>query len=373
MKRIAVALIVILGLLLTSSPVYATDVNVASTSGDGDWEGDTWSVDIYPNEVKSTTIELRNSSSNSLEVWVSIVPDSLDNGNLTFELDWTNLIISGKISIYLTLTVRANGSTTPGSYSAELEIKSEEAPEPAPVIGGGGGGSAPPRLVSSSDSTTVLSIPLSTTIKDKDGRRIYPSNIKITDNPNPPVPPSNTSIIGLVYNFEPSGATFNPPITLTFTYDPTELPEGVNEGDLVVAFYDEAIGEWVNLECVVDTETNTITALVSHFTSFAILVEVLVPEIVLIIPEPVEPEPEPASILPTPEPEPTLSPPASEPEPLPMPTPEPIQPFAPEPSPDLEPVSVTPWGLIGGCIIWVIATALALVWIARRYRDKRKA
>ncbi|MBA7716191.1 hypothetical protein ES703_125257 [subsurface metagenome] len=41
---------------------------------------------------------------------------------------------------------------------------------------------------------------------------------------------------------------------------------------MVLAYYDEAAGEWVELEgCVVDTENNTITAPVSHFTTFAII------------------------------------------------------------------------------------------------------
>uniref|UniRef100_A0A6H1Z771 Fibronectin type-III domain-containing protein n=1 Tax=viral metagenome TaxID=1070528 RepID=A0A6H1Z771_9ZZZZ len=86
---------------------------------------------------------------------------------------------------------------------------------------------------------------------------------------DPPPPPADAHVIGLVYDFGPDGATFDPAITLTFTYDPDSLPEGVSEEDLVIAYFID--GEWIELECVVDTETNTITALVSHFTTFALI------------------------------------------------------------------------------------------------------
>ena len=88
----------------------------------------------------------------------------------------------------------------------------------------------------------------------------------------PPLPEdSPASVIGLAYDIEPDGATFSPPITLTFTYDESLIPEGVAEEDLVLAYYDEEVGEWVELDCVVDTVNNTITAGVSHLTTFAVL------------------------------------------------------------------------------------------------------
>jgi hypothetical protein len=88
---------------------------------------------------------------------------------------------------------------------------------------------------------------------------------------DPPPPPADANVIGLAYNFEPSGATFDPPVTLEYTYDPANIPEGVAEKDLVVAWYNAETGEWVELDCVVDTENHTITASVPHFTTFAII------------------------------------------------------------------------------------------------------
>ena len=87
-----------------------------------------------------------------------------------------------------------------------------------------------------------------------------------------PSPPEEGHVIGVTYNIGPDGATFSDDVTLTFTYDPDDLPDGVNEEDLVIAIWDEDAGEWVELPSVVDTENNTVTATVGHFTAFAIIV-----------------------------------------------------------------------------------------------------
>jgi len=146
MRGIIVALIVALGLLLVPSAVSAAGVEVVSKTGDGVWTDDTWQVDIYPGETRSTTLSLYNSSSSSLDVEVTVSPNSLDNGNLAFELDKSSFTMPGKSSADVTLSVRASGSATPGTYTTELKIKSEIPPRPS---GGGGGVSvdrSPPRI-----------------------------------------------------------------------------------------------------------------------------------------------------------------------------------------------------------------------------------
>ena len=102
--------------------------------------------------------------------------------------------------------------------------------------------------------------------------RFLLSEISIITIEEPPHdPPEGAVIIGLVYDIGPDGATFSPAITLTIEYDPETLPEGYAEEDLVIAYYDEAAGEWVALDCMVDTENDTITASAEHFTTFAII------------------------------------------------------------------------------------------------------
>ena len=121
----------------------------------------------------------------------------------------------------------------------------------------------------SEDGRLTMTIPEGTIAKGEDDERL--ENLEMTTDENPPPPPEDAHVIGLAYSFGPAGATFDPPITLEFTYDPDTIPEGVNEEDLVAAYYDEDAEEWVELECTVEPETHTITACVAHFTTFALI------------------------------------------------------------------------------------------------------
>jgi len=106
----------------------------------------------------------------------------------------------------------------------------------------------------------------------KEGRRITEISITPMAAADVPAPPEDGHVIGLTYDFGPDGATFDEPITISFEYDPDNLPEGVSEEDLVVAVWDEDAGEWVELPSVVDTENHIVTATVDHFTTFAVVV-----------------------------------------------------------------------------------------------------
>ena len=130
--------------------------------------------------------------------------------------------------------------------------------------------------IPSEDGLCTLTIPEGTVGLTEELEPLTEIIILIMDEPPPPL--EDAHVIGLVYDFQPSGATFEPPITLEYKYDPGDIPEGIAEEDLVLAYYDQKAGEWVNLEGTVDTERNTITVLISHFTAFTILGYEVVPE-----------------------------------------------------------------------------------------------
>jgi len=121
----------------------------------------------------------------------------------------------------------------------------------------------------SDDKLCQLALNKGTKVLSKRGGRL--SGVVIVEMEEPPVPPEDSNVIGLTYDLGPDGATFDPPITITFTYDPALIPAGVVEENLVIAIWDEEAGEWVNLVSTVDPITNTITAPVSHFTTFTVL------------------------------------------------------------------------------------------------------
>jgi len=138
----------------------------------------------------------------------------------------------------------------------------------------------------SKDGEVRLAIDKGTTGLTEEGKPL--SEITVANVEEPPAPPADTKIVGLTCDLGPDGAIFDPPITLTSTYDPDDIPEGVNEGELVVAMWDKDAGEWVELEgCTVDTVNNTISAPVSRFSKYTIIAPVPPP------PPPPPPPPEP--------------------------------------------------------------------------------
>ncbi|MFH1927233.1 MAG: hypothetical protein ABIK79_03525 [Chloroflexota bacterium] len=70
-----------------------------------------------------------------------------------------------------------------------------------------------------------------------------------------------------VYEFSVSGeATFSSPVTITIPYDEKDLPGGVSEDDLEMAYYDELAEEWVPVGGSVDVQKNTISLSTSHLS-----------------------------------------------------------------------------------------------------------
>ena len=238
------------------------------------------------------------------------------------------LTLSMALSLALVFGLPVLAGDPPDGGSAEVDLEVEVVPPPEEDRDRGGGASFYPIETNlfgvektyyteydgdlqdeisgtSQDSNLTITIPDGTTALDQDGKRL--EDLSITVNEDPPALPENSSVIGLAYNFEPAGATFNPPITLTWTYDPEDFPGDV--ANLVLAYYGEETSEWIELPCIVDPVTCTITASVDHFTTFAI--------IGFIPPMPPLPEPEKPEVIEPEEPtEPLVEPeePTEEPE-----------------------------------------------------------
>lgn len=240
------------------------------------------------------------------DIPLSLTPSdvSVVNGQIVtvaIQGDGTNNIYQGKIRF-----LAASGDFAALGIKVRLTVNvglTTAVPLSIPVAEVASDGIVPPSTISSQDGKVSLSIPFGAIIRTVGGQQIY--DISVTPITNPPPAPQNSSIIGMTYNFEPSGVTFDSPITLTFRYSDSDIPNGVDESNLIVACYDESAGKWVSLEgCIVDSVTNTITVPVSHFSRYAILAQlptVSLPLVAPTIPEPVVPQtPTPPEIIPTP-------------------------------------------------------------------------
>jgi hypothetical protein len=121
---------------------------------------------------------------------------------------------------------------------------------------------------SSANGDVTVNIPAGITGLTASGAPI--TQITITPiTTNLPALPSGGAAVGSYFDIQPSGSTFSSPITITVSYDPSQIPAGTSP---YVAWYNPATGEWEQLTTVsIDTVNHTITASVNHFSTFAVL------------------------------------------------------------------------------------------------------
>jgi len=260
------------------------------------------------------------------------------------KLKFTTSIILALLLVGLVGTSIAQAGDPPDSDTATVSLEVNVVPAPPPPSGNGGGGG--PSYYSGwtdfcgvrgtfridHDGTIIRSFtagceggPLTITLEkgtvalNEYNRHI--NKLTIEEMTDPPAPPEGDNIIGIPFELGPARTTFSPPITFTWSYDPEQLPAGIDEDNLVLAFWNGE--EWIKVKCVVDTDKHTVTALVSHFTIFALMH--FAPDVIEAVPPSPPPPPAPTPIPPKPEP--------PKPEPTPTPTPEPTPAPIPTPTP----------------------------------------
>ena len=124
--------------------------------------------------------------------------------------------------------------------------------------------------ITSWDGMLAINLPTGTVATDRDGERLQTLEITVDENPAPPSDDVHV-IVGPAYDFASNEATLSRAMTLTWSYDRSALPEGVREQDLVLAYYEGNVGQWIELDCVGDFVSQVIMAKVRHLTVFAIL------------------------------------------------------------------------------------------------------
>ena len=96
---------------------------------------------------------------------------------------------------------------------------------------------------------------------------------------SPPTPPGQL-LISRVYEFTPSGATFDPPITLTFHYEPSELSPDVDFRDLAVSRFSRLNDRWEQLPNAVRSPSDSaISADLSRLEAVALVAGAALPPV----------------------------------------------------------------------------------------------
>ncbi len=197
--------------------------------------------------------------------------------SITYDVTWTSPSSWPAATYKVDVELTAN-STTFTETSSEFTLSSARDGAPAPKVSPGvtdvsdyvdeDGVFTEDVTAESEDGKVELSIDDGTTGLI-DGEPL--SEISITEMDEPPTLPEYTVRVGLFYDFGPDGATFEPSAILTFTYNDDDIPEGANEEDLVIIYWNGA--QWVELEgpYTRDLVNNTISVPVSHFTTFVVV------------------------------------------------------------------------------------------------------
>jgi hypothetical protein len=144
--------------------------------------------------------------------------------------------------------------------------------------GGGGGGASPPSQPITSTTGTASVDPAAggTVYLGTQASVAIPANalngsqnvtVNVQSVSSPPAPPDGDTLVG-AYGFTVNGGgySFNAPVTLTFTFDPSKIPVGDTP---TVEYYDNKTSQWVVVQGTVSG--NTIMVTVSHFTTFAVM------------------------------------------------------------------------------------------------------
>jgi hypothetical protein len=120
----------------------------------------------------------------------------------------------------------------------------------------------------SDDNQVLVYAAAGTTSLNADGTPL--GQISLIHMTAPPAFQAGAGMITLTYDFTPASATFNPPATVRFSYDPALIPAGVAETGLQIAYYDNTRSAWVTLTSTVDTTNHFVFAQISHFTPYAV-------------------------------------------------------------------------------------------------------
>jgi len=130
--------------------------------------------------------------------------------------------------------------------------------------------------VNAEDKFGSLFVPIGTKALDKDGNPLTGITLTAVSSDTMPAVPSGAAFMfaGYVYEASPSGATFDPAITITF-----EIPEDAwkaldpENNDFTVKWYNKETGQWEDVPTTVYKSTRSVDAEITHFSTFALFTE----------------------------------------------------------------------------------------------------
>jgi len=206
---------------------------------------------------------------------------------LSSSLNTTLKEISAPVAHFTVFAIRyappatTTTTTTPTPATTDTTTTTTTTPTPTPatatsttvtanVLGTSGsfsmsGGTVPSATsLSSSNGRMGISLAANTAVSLPAGSQ----QVTVIQLASAPTPPANSKVIE-AYSFGPDNTTFSPAASVTVKYDPATLPSDVQESNLYLALLENS--NWTEVPCTVDAVAKTVTAQVSHFSTYALL------------------------------------------------------------------------------------------------------
>ena len=124
-------------------------------------------------------------------------------------------------------------------------------------------------IVVSTNRKAEIKLPDGVKITDGDGNPVEQIGIRVEDLHFDNL--ENKYVVGqLVYENFPEGVKFSEPVEFSMEFDPSDIPEGYTEDDIMVSYWNEKLGVW----SAVDTEIkdNRAYTYTTHFSKWSIVV-----------------------------------------------------------------------------------------------------
>jgi hypothetical protein len=122
--------------------------------------------------------------------------------------------------------------------------------------------------VRTADETCAVAIREGTTARDGNGNPLDEVTVARADPAAVPAAPPGTGV-AIILNCGPAGATFDPPVTLTYSLSGEEWAK-VGGATPKVLWYNPVSKAWQDVPATVDPATRMVTAEVSHFSIYAL-------------------------------------------------------------------------------------------------------
>ena len=124
-------------------------------------------------------------------------------------------------------------------------------------------------VITTTEGDASLSIAPGVRAEDRFGRPLSTVSVRSVPPTDLPAPGEGEAPVGRALRCGPDGATFDPPIEVSFTLTPEEW-ERYAAGQFAVRLYNSATGAWEPLATTVNPATRAVTAAVPHFTLIAV-------------------------------------------------------------------------------------------------------